>query len=61
MINVIKMEFYLTIKNRIWWILALVAACFTIFFTAMINYSPDAMISSPGRSEERRVGKECRL
>lgn len=47
MINVIKMEFYLTIKNRIWWILALVAACFTIFFTAMINYSSDAMISSP--------------
>lgn len=47
MINVIKMEFYLTIKNRIWWVLAVVATCFMFFFTVMLNYSSDGMISSP--------------
>lgn len=47
MINITKMEFYIAYKNKTWWILGMVAACFVLFFTIMVHYSSDGMINSP--------------
>lgn len=45
--NIMKMQFFIAYKSKIWWILGLVAACFISFFTIMVHYSSDGMINSP--------------
>ena len=56
--NVIKTEFYLTIRNKMWWMLSIAVACFTIFFTVMLYYSSDGAINSAGDINIQNIGQE---